>query len=117
MELQPVSGAPKVFVIAGAAGGKAFSQTSEAGHAICDRNSVGGMTGLSVSKSIGGSDGYGAYFQLPIQNILGRQKELIDSCETVLTVFDRTEWTKLPEGLKEILAYAEKKANSQSNRR
>ena len=36
-------------------------------------------------------------------------KGLIDSCENVLTVFDRTEWAQLPEGLREILAYAEEK--------
>lgn len=38
-----------------------------------------------------------------------KAKGLIDSCETVLTVFGRTEWAKLPDGLKEILAYAEEK--------
>lgn len=110
LELQPVSGAPKVFVIAGGGRGKAVFRRLQ-------RQGMPFATGILWENDLD----YPSAKALAVQTIavrtfsavdaehIGKAKELIDSCETVLTVFDRTEWTKLPEGLKEILAYAEEK--------
>ncbi len=111
LELQPVSGAPKVFVIAGGGRGKAvFSQTSEAGHAICGRILWENDLDYPSAKALAVQTVAVRTFSAVDAEHIEKAKELIDSCETVLTVFDRTEWTKLPEGLKEILAYAEEKS-------
>lgn len=111
LELQPVSGAPKVFVIAGGGRGKAVFRRLQ-------RQGMPFATGILWENDLD----YPSAKALAVQTVavrtfsaadaehIGKAKELIDSCETVLTVFDRTEWTKLPEGLKEILAYAEEKS-------
>ena len=110
LELQPVSGAPKVFVIAGGGRGKAVFRRLQ-------RQGMPFATGILWENDLD----YPSAKALAVQTVavrtysavdaehIEKAKELIDSCETVLTVFDRTEWTKLPEGLKEILAYAEEK--------
>ena len=111
LELQPVSGAPKVFVIAGGGRGKAVFRRLQ-------RQGMPFATGILWENDLD----YPSAKALAVQTVavrtfsavdaehIEKAKELIDSCETVLTVFDRTEWTKLPEGLKEILAYAEEKS-------
>lgn len=111
LELQPVSGVPKVFVIAGGGRGKAVFRRLQ-------RQGMPFATGILWENDLD----YPSAKALAVQTVavrtfsaadaehIGKAKELIDSCETVLTVFDRTEWTKLPEGLKEILAYAEEKS-------
>ena len=111
LELQPVSGEPKVFVIAGGGRGKAVFRRLQ-------RQGMPFATGILWENDLD----YPSAKALAVQTVavrtfsaadaehIGKAKELIDSCETVLTVFDRTEWTKLPEGLKEILAYAEEKS-------
>ena len=111
VELQPVSGVPKVFVIAGGGRGKAVFRRLQ-------RQGMPFATGILWENDLD----YPSAKALAVQTVavrtfsaadaehIGKAKELIDSCETVLTVFDRTEWTKLPEGLKEILAYAEEKS-------
>ena len=111
LELQPVSGVPKVFVIAGGGRGKAVFRRLQ-------RQGMPFATGILWENDLD----YPSAKALAVQTVavrtfsavdaehIKKAKELIDSCETVLTVFDRTEWTKLPEGLKEILAYAEEKS-------
>ena len=111
LELQPVSGVPKVFVIAGGGRGKAVFRRLQ-------RQGTPFATGILWENDLD----YPSAKALAVQTVavrtfsavdaehIEKAKELIDSCETVLTVFDRTEWTKLPEGLKEILAYAEEKS-------
>lgn len=111
LELQPVSGVPKVFVIAGGGRGKAVFRRLQ-------RQGMPFATGILWENDLD----YPSAKALAVQTVavrtfsavdaehIEKAKELIDSCETVLTVFDRTEWTKLPEGLKEILAYAEEKS-------
>lgn len=111
LELQPVSGAPKVFVIAGGGRGKAVFRRLQ-------RQGMPFATGILWENDLD----YPSAKALAVQTVavrtfsavdaehIEKAKELIDSCETVLTVFDRKEWTKLPEGLKEILAYAEEKS-------
>lgn len=110
LELQPVSGAPKVFVIAGGGRGKAVFRRLQ-------RQGIPFAAGILWENDMD----YPAAKALAVRTVavhifsdvdaehIETAKGLIDSCETVLTVFDRTEWAKLPEGLREILAYAEEK--------
>ena len=110
LELQPVSGAPKVFVIAGGGRGKAVFRRLQ-------RQGIPFAAGILWENDMD----YPAAKALAVRTVavhifsdvdaehIEMAKGLIDSCETVLTVFDRTEWAKLPDGLKEILAYAEEK--------
>lgn len=110
LELQPVSGAPKVFVIAGGGRGKAVFRRLQ-------RQGMPFATGILWENDLD----YPSAKALAVQTVavrtfsavdaehIEKAKGLIDSCETVLTVFGRTEWAKLPDGLKEILAYAEEK--------
>lgn len=110
LELQPVSGAPKVFVIAGGGRGKAVFRRLQ-------RQGIPFAAGILWENDMD----YPAAKALAVRTVavhifsdvdaehIETAKGLIDSCENVLTVFDRTEWAKLPEGLREILAYAEEK--------
>ena len=110
LELQPVSGAPKVFVIAGDGRGKAVFRRLQ-------RQGMPFATGILWENDLD----YPSAKALAVQTVavrtfsavdaehIEKAKGLIDSCEIVLTVFGRTEWAKLPDGLKEILAYAEEK--------
>lgn len=110
LELQPVFGIPKVFVIAGGGRGKAVFRRLQ-------RQGMPFAAGILWENDLD----YPSAKALAVRTVTVRMfseiegehvrqaKALIDSCEKVLTVFDRTEWAELPEGLKEILAYAEEK--------
>ena len=111
LELQPVSGAPKVFVIAGGGRGKAvFRRLQRQGMPFAAGILWENDLDYPSAKSLAVQTVAVRTFSAVDAEHIEKAKELIDSCETVLTVFDRTEWTKLPEGLKEILAYAEEKS-------
>lgn len=110
LELQPVSGAPKVFVIAGGGRGKAvFRRLQRQGKAFAAGILWENDLDYPSAKALAVQTVAVRTFSAVDAEHIEKAKGLIDSCETVLTVFGRTEWAKLPDGLKEILAYAEEK--------
>ena len=110
VELQPVSGVPRVFVIAGNGQGKAvFRRLQREGipfsTGIIWKNDLDYPAAKALAVSVIEVEAFAA---IRAEHVEAAKAE-IDRCETVLTVFDEEERNMLPEGLKEITAYAEEK--------
>ena len=108
LELQPVSGAPKVFVIAGGGRGKAvFRRLQRQGMPFATGILWENDLDYPAARALAAEVVSVKAFCRIGEDTMGRAKSLIDSCEIVLCTLDLTGAGELSEELRALQNYAQ----------
>ena len=107
MELQPVHGEPRVFVIAGNGTGKAvFRRLQRKGipfaAGILWENDLDYPSAKALAAEVVSEKAFTTFSEVHME----RAKQLIDNCERVICTLDTENLGSLGEGLRELKEYA-----------